>query len=203
MEISRDLISPWQVSLKRITDISVSLISLLLLSPLCAVLAVLIKLDTRGPVIYRHERIGRFGKPFTIYKFRSMIVGAEENGPQLSSRNDPRVTRVGRFMRRTRLDEVPNFVNVLKGDMSLVGPRPERQYYIDRIVKRAPEYLHLQRVKPGITSLGQVKYGYAGNLDEMIRRMKYDLIYVENMSLLMDIRIIAYTFLTIIRGRGI
>ncbi|HDR88978.1 MAG TPA: sugar transferase [Bacteroidetes bacterium] len=203
MEISRDIIPPWQVSLKRVTDISVSLLSLILLSPLCAVLAVLIKLDTRGPVIYRHERIGRFGKPFTIYKFRSMVVGAEENGPQLSSRNDPRVTRVGRFMRRTRLDEVPNFVNVLKGDMSLVGPRPERQYYIDRIVQRAPEYLHLQRVKPGITSLGQVKYGYAGNLDEMIRRMKYDLIYVENMSLLLDIRILAYTFLTIIRGRGI
>ena len=132
-----------------------------------------------------------------------MYQDAEKNGPELSSKNDGRLTNFGRFMRKYRLDEIPNFINVLKGDMSLVGPRPERQYFIDQIIKKAPHYVHLQKVKPGITSWGQVKYGYAENVEQMIKRLRYDILYIENMSLLVDLKIIFYTILTIIRGRGI
>jgi lipopolysaccharide/colanic/teichoic acid biosynthesis glycosyltransferase len=131
-----------------------------------------------------------------------MYTDAEKQGPALSSQNDNRITPFGKFMRKIRLDETPQFYNVLKGDMSLVGPRPERQYYIDQIVKKAPHYIHLQKVKPGITSWGQVKYGYAENVEEMIARLKYDVIYIENMSLLVDFKILIYTILTVIRGRG-
>jgi lipopolysaccharide/colanic/teichoic acid biosynthesis glycosyltransferase len=131
-----------------------------------------------------------------------MQMGAENGTPMLSSKDDPRVTSFGRFMRKTRLDEIPQFFSVLKGDMSLVGPRPERQYYIDQIAQRAPHYRLLLKVKPGITSWGQVKYGYAENVDQMIERLKYDILYLENMSLAMDIKIMAYTLLTVIRGSG-
>ncbi len=162
-----------------------------------------VKLTSKGPIFYSHERIGRYGKPFIIYKFRSMYSGAEKNGPELSSRNDGRITPFGKFMRKSRLDEIPNFFNVLKGDMSLVGPRPERKYFIDQITKQAPHYLHLLKVKPGITSWGQVKYGYAENVEQMIARLKYDLIYLDNMSLYVDFKIIIYTVMTIIKRKGI
>ena len=131
-----------------------------------------------------------------------MRTDAEATGPALSSESDQRVTPFGRFMRKIRLDEIPQFFNVLKGEMSLVGPRPERQFYIDQIVKQAPHYVHLQKVKPGITSWGQVKYGYAENVEEMIQRLKYDLIYIENMSLIVDFKILIYTVLTVLRGGG-
>jgi len=167
------------------------------------VLVIGVKCTSEGPVIYSHERIGRFGRPFRLYKFRTMVVNAEKNGPELSSRNDSRITSLGKFMRKHRFDEIPNFVNVLKGDMSLVGPRPERKYFIDQIVQKAPEYRQLQKIKPGITSWGQVKFGYAENVDEMIERMRYDLIYVENMSLYVDFKIMIYTLITIIKGQGI
>ena len=180
-----------------------SSLALILLSPLSLMLIIGVKISSRGPVLLRQERVGRYGKPFTLYKFRSMYADAERNGPELSRVNDSRLTNFGKFMRKRKLDEIPNFWNVLKGEMSLVGPRPERKYYIDQIVQRAPHYIHLHKVKPGITSWGQVKYGYAVNVDEMIKRLKYDLLYIENMSLFVDFQIMIFTILTLIRGRHI
>jgi len=203
LEISPDIIPFWQYSLKQILDIIMSVTALVVLSPLIPVLMIGIKLTSRGPVLYSHERMGRFGKPFKLYKFRTMFVNAERNGPELSSKNDNRITSFGRFMRKHRFDEIPNFINVLKGEMSLVGPRPERKFFIDQIKEKAPEYLLLQKVKPGITSWGQVKYGYAENVDEMIERLKYDLIYIDNMTLYVDFKIMIYTMITIFKGRGI
>ncbi len=200
--ISHQLMPAWQENLKFILDKVLSLFALIITIPVSLFLMIGIKLTSKGPVIYSHERIGRYGNPFTIYKFRSMYVNAEMNGPELSSLNDSRITKLGRFMRKTRLDEIPNFLNVLKGDMSLVGPRPERKYYIDKIVERSPLYIHLLKVKPGITSWGQVKYGYAENIDQMIKRMKYDLLYIENMSLYVDFKIMIYTIMIIIKREG-
>lgn len=203
IEVPRQIMPVWQQVLKRIIDIVVSIFVFIVLAPLYAFLAIGVKRSSKGPIFYKQERIGKNGKPFYIYKFRSMYVDAEKNGiPQLSSKNDPRVTAFGRFMRKYRLDELPQFFNVLKGEMTLVGPRPERQYYIDQIVQRAPHYLLLLKVKPGITSWGQVKFGYAENVDQMIERMKYDLLYIENMSLAMDFKIILYTLLVIFKGDG-
>jgi len=202
IQISHDLMPPWEENLKRILDVVVSLLVLVLMSPLYLILALGVRISSPGPVIYSHERIGRYGKPFTIYKFRSMFRDAESNGPALSSRNDSRITGFGSFLRKTRMDELPQFYNVLKGDMSLVGPRPERQYFIDQIVKKAPHFNHLQKVKPGITSWGQVKFGYASTVDEMIERLKYDILYIENMSLIVDSKILIYTIKTIITASG-
>jgi exopolysaccharide biosynthesis polyprenyl glycosylphosphotransferase len=203
VEVSHVLMPPWQQNFKHFIDIILSLIALIILLPLIAFLVVGVILSSKGPVFYKQERIGKNGKPFTIYKFRSMFVDAEFNGPALSSKEDTRVTPFGRFMRKSRFDEIPNFINVLKGDMTLVGPRPERQHFINQIIDRAPHYVQLLKVKPGITSWGQVKYGYAKNIDEMIRRMKYDLIYLDNMSLYVDFKILIYTLLIIVQRKGI
>ena len=202
IEIKTDLMPLWQQVCKRIFDITVALLVLTLGSVFYLAIAILTKMSSPGPVFYRQERIGLGGKPFKIIKFRSMYVDAEKQGPRLSSTHDPRITPWGLIMRRTRLDEFPQFFNVLVGDMSLVGPRPERQYFIDQIVKVAPHYKHLNRVRPGITSLGQVKFGYAENVEQMVRRLRYDIIYIENMSLGMDLKIIAYTVLTMLKGSG-
>lgn len=202
IEISQDIMPLWQKNLKRIIDIIVSVLILVLGSPFYLILIILVKLTSKGPVFYVQERIGHNGLPFKIYKFRTMQVGAEKAGPQLSSKSDPRITRVGRFLRMFRLDEFPQFWNVLIGDMSLVGPRPERQYFIDRIMEKAPHYTHLLKVKPGITSWGQIKFGYAENVQQMVERMKFDILYVENMSLAMDLKILFYTVLIIFQGRG-
>ncbi|WP_303311588.1 sugar transferase [Hymenobacter sp. BT730] len=202
IEIKQDLLPVWQEVAKRGLDVLGSALFLLLAWPIYAFTAIMVKLSSAGPVFYSQERIGRLGVPFMIYKFRSMYVDAEERGPALSSLNDPRITPWGRFMRKVRLDELPQFWNVLKGDMSLVGPRPERQYYIDQIMLVAPHYRHLHRVRPGITSLGQVKYGYAETVEQMVQRLKFDILYIENMSLAMDFRVMLYTLKIILEGRG-
>jgi exopolysaccharide biosynthesis polyprenyl glycosylphosphotransferase len=202
IQISRDLLPAWQASFKQLIDVTAAIVGLVLSLPIIVILVSAIKMNSKGPIIYSQERLGRFGKPFKIYKFRSMFKDAEINGPLLATNNDKRVTSVGRFMRSLRLDEIPNFVNVLKGEMSLVGPRPERRFYIDQIIKQAPQYTRLLQIKPGVTSWGQVKYGYAENVDEMIRRMRYDLLYIENMSLYVDFQILARTILTLLQGKG-
>lgn len=184
-------------------DKVVSLFLLLFLSPLFAYLAWRVKRDSTGPVFFGQERIGFMGKPFVIYKFRTMYTNAEEDGPLLSSVNDSRITPYGRLMRRYRLDELPQLWNVLKGEMSLVGPRPERKYYIDRIVEKAPIYNLLHTVRPGITSLGMVKFGYASDVDQMIKRLEYDILYCEKMSLVLDVTILIYTVKTVYTGKGI
>lgn len=200
--INTRLMDEWQYSVKRLADIVLSLLALIVLSPVFLITAIMVKCTSPGPVFYAQERIGYQGRPFKMHKFRSMYIDAESAGPALSRDDDPRITPVGRFMRKVRLDEIPQFYNVLKGTMSIVGYRPERQYYIDQIVKRCPEYLLLQRIKPGITSWGQVKYGYASSVDEMCERLKYDLLYLENMSLATDIKILIYTVGIIFQGRG-
>ena len=203
LQITHDLIPVWQLHIKRVVDILVSVIALILLAPLSVFLIIGVMFSSPGPVILRQERIGRYGKSFILYKFRSMYADAEKNGPELTRKDDKRLTPFGKFMRKRKFDEIPNFINVLKGEMSIVGPRPERQYYIDQIIKKAPHYVHLQKVKPGITSWGQVKYGYAINVDEMIKRLRYDLLYIENMSLFVDFQIMISTFLAIIRQKNI
>ncbi len=202
IEIKQDLLPVWQVVTKRIIDVVASVGVLVLFSPGYALTALMVRLSSPGPVFYGQERIGLHGEPFKIWKFRSMYVDAERAGPALSSDHDPRITPWGRWMRKVRLDEVPQFWNVLRGEMSLVGPRPERQFFIDQIVQIAPHYKHLHRVKPGITSLGMVKYGYASNVEEMVKRLRYEILYIENMSLAMDFRVLLFTIKIILQGRG-
>ena len=192
----------WQFSLKRFFDVLLSALALLVLIPVFVILALAVKLSSKGPIFFFQERVGKGGRPFQIVKFRSMYVNAEQHGPQLSSTSDTRITPVGKFLRKTRFDEFPQFWNVLRGDMSLVGPRPERQFYIDQISQHNPHYHKLHRIRPGITSWGQVKYGYAENVEQMVQRLKYDLLYLENMSLAMDIKILFYTIVIVLKGSG-
>lgn len=202
ISIHPELLPDWQKVCKRVIDILVSLFSLIVLSPLYLFATIKVKLSSAGPVIYKQERIGLFGRPFYIYKFRSMFLDAEEGGPALSSDDDKRITPWGKIMRKWRLDELPQFINILKGDMSLVGPRPERKFFIDKIMMTHPHYKYLHRVKPGITSWGMVQYGYAENVDQMVERMKYDLLYIENCSIALDIKIMVYTVRVLVQGRG-
>jgi putative colanic acid biosynthesis UDP-glucose lipid carrier transferase len=188
--------------LKRGFDIAFSSCVMLFGSPVFLILTIITKLTSKGPVFYRQERIGRNEKPFYIHKFRSMRIDAEKFGPQLAKEDDPRVTKWGKTMRQTRLDELPQFWNVLKGDMSVVGPRPERQHFIEQIVEKTPNYKKLLRVRPGLTSIGQVHYGYAENVDQMCDRMRYDLLYLQNISLNSDLNIILKTVRVMVQRKG-
>lgn len=202
IHIHPDLMPDWQRVWKRAIDIIISTLALIILSPLLLFTAIMVKFSSKGSIFYKQDRIGIFGRPFRIFKFRSMYMEAEQAGPALSSKMDPRITKWGRFMRKWRIDELPQFVNIIKGEMSLVGPRPERKYYIDIISDTHAHYKYLHKVKPGLTSWGMVQFGYAENVEEMIERMKYDLLYIENCSLALDIKIILYTFMVIFQGRG-
>lgn len=203
VNIAQSNMPEWQKNVKLTFDVTASILALIVLSPAFLIIAALIKTDSKGSVFYRQERIGRRGKTFNIYKFRTMAADAEGDGiPRLTSDRDNRITRIGRFLRKYRIDETPQFWNVVKGDMSIVGPRPERKFFADKIIEKAPYYTLTYQIRPGITSWGMVRFGYAKTVDEMIERSKYDLLYLENMSLFVDMRIIIYTIKTVLTGKG-
>jgi len=187
---------------KRTFDIVFSSVAILAGLPVFLSLILITKLTSKGPAFYKQERIGRNGAPFYILKYRSMIIDSEANGPQLTTDNDPRITKWGNFMRKTHLDEIPQFFNVLVGDMSVVGPRPERAHFIQQIVARQPKYAQLLTLRPGITSIGQVDFGYAETVEEMCQRVLLDLKYLSQVNLLTDIKIIGGTIMTMINKKG-
>lgn len=203
VSITKPTMADWELSVKRILDIVVSLGALISLSPLLLYYTIRIKRDSEGPAFYRQERIGQYGKSFEIVKFRTMYLGSETGFPLLSSADDDRITAVGRRLRKYRIDEIPQFWNVLKGDMSLVGPRPERRYYISQIIEDAPYYCLLYKIRPGLTSWGPIKIGYTDTIEKMIERLNYDIIYMENMSLVTDFKILLYTIEIIFKGKGV
>lgn len=202
IEVTETNMSEFAKNVKWCFDRLASLVALILLAPLFLVLSVVVHKSSKGPIFFKQQRIGKHGKPFYIYKFRTMFVGAETAEPKLSFDGDPRITPAGRWMRRYRLDELPQLYNVLKGDMSFVGPRPERQYYINQLVEYAPYYYLLHNVLPGITSWGMVRYGYASTIEEMVERSRFDWLYYENMSLRLDATILIYTVGTVLRAKG-
>lgn len=202
IRISEHKMSDTGLCIKRAFDVVVSAMMLILLSPLYLILSLLVWYSSQGPVFYKQERIGLHGLPFNIIKFRTMCVHAEEATPQLSADDDPRITKVGKWMRKYRLDELPQFWNILRGEMSIVGPRPERRYFINQIEEKAPYYCMIYKIRPGLTSWGPIKVGYTDTLDKMIRRLNYDIVYIENMSIRLDIKIMFHTIGVIFNGKG-
>ena len=202
IRITENHMNDAELCIKRAFDIVMATIGLIVLSPLLTVIAIMVKCNSKGPIIYQQERIGLYGIPFYIYKFRTMIEHAEEGQPQLTHDHDPRITTVGHWLRKYRLDELPQLWNILRGDMSIVGPRPERQFFIDQIMQQAPYYCLLYKVRPGLTSWGPIRVGYTDTIDKMIERLNADIVYVENMSLLLDMKIMFYTIGVILKGKG-
>jgi len=203
IEVLPEPMPAWEQSMKRVMDVTVSLLVLVLGMPLWLAIGLLIRLTSPGPAIYKQQRVGQHGRIFTLYKFRTMYVDAEaRTGPVWATKDDPRVTPIGRWLRRWRLDEVPQFWNVLKGDMSLVGPRPERPYFVEKLSRGIPLYNRRHRVKPGITGWAQVRWKYDSSLDDVRQKVKFDLFYIENMSLRMDLKIIFRTIYTMLAGKG-
>ncbi len=203
IDVVPQLMQQWQVVTKRLMDIMVSAICLIAGLPLWVIIAIAIKIDSKGPIIYRQERVGKDLKNFTLRKFRSMYVDAEKHtGPVWASKNDPRVTKVGRFLRKSHLDETPQFLNVLKGEMSLVGPRPERPFFVEKLSKEIPLYKRRYKVKPGLTGLARVKYKYDESIEDVKIDLQYDLYYIENMSLRLDFQILFWTIFHVMLGKG-
>lgn len=202
VNITKTPMPDWEISVKRAIDMVVSIIALVMSTPLFCFCAIGIKRSSPGPVFYRQERIGLYGKPFNIIKLRTMYADSEKEHPMLSNPNDKRITPFGHWLRKYRIDEIPQFFNILKGEMSLVGPRPERRYYIEQIVKKAPYYCLIYRIRPGLTSWGPIKIGYSDTVEKMVERLNYDIIYMDNMSLKTDLKILLYTIEVIIKGKG-
>jgi sugar transferase (PEP-CTERM system associated) len=194
--------SRWNDFLKRVLDLVVSIVCLLISLPIMIMVALAIRIDSRGPIVYRQTRVGRMGKCFEVLKFRSMRVDAEENGARWAAENDPRITRVGAFLRKYRLDELPQFINVIRGEMCFVGPRPERPGFVDELRKNIPYYDERHSVRPGITGWAQVQYSYGASLEDAFYKLEYDLFYLKNMSLIFDVAIIFRTMRIVARGRG-